>query len=430
MIELYEHQKSAIEKLRSGSILCGGVGSGKSRTALAYYFIKECSGKVNINGVGDFAPMKNPKNLYIITTARKRDTLEWEQECLPFLISKKQELSVCNVEFVVDSWNNINKYQHIRDAFFIFDEQRVVGSGSWVKSFLKICRSNNWVLLSATPGDTWMDYIPVFIANGFYKNRSEFIRRHVVYKPHAKFPKVDRYLETGRLRQLQNQVVVNMWFRRNIVAHDKTILTQFSKEQLDKVAIKRWNIYDDKPIKDVSQLCYLMRRIVNSDKSRLDAVRKLSEKHPRLIVFYNFDYELSLLLSLGAELEIEIAQWNGHKHEDIPDTGSWLYLVQYAAGAEAWNCIKTNAIIFYSQSYSYKLTVQAAGRIDRLNTPFTDLYYYYLRSNAAIDLAIQKALRNKQAFNEHRFLNAPKELDTNTRKVERITSQEIDVRAA
>lgn len=404
-IELYEHQRDAVEKLKSGSILVGGVGSGKSRTALAYYFIKECGGKIKTNGVGGYSPMKNPKDLYIITTAKKRDKLEWEQECCPFLLSTNQDISVSGVKVIVDSWNNITKYKDVKNAFFIFDEQKVIGSGVWVKTFLRQASNNHWILLSATPGDTWMDYIPVFIANGFYKNHTEFKRQHVVYNNFSKWPKIDRYLEVARLVRLRDQIQVIMNFQKKTIAHDKTIITDFDKELLNTAMIKRWNPYKEQPIQDVSELCYVMRKIVNSDPSRTDTIKMLFKEHNRLIVFYNFNYELDLLLELGKELEIPTRQWNGHKHEEIPDTKSWIYLVQYAAGAEAWNCIETNAMIFYSQSYSYKNTVQAAGRIDRMNTSFTDLYYYYLRSMAPIDLAIQKSLKNKQNFNEHRFLS-------------------------
>lgn len=404
-IELYEHQKQAIEKLRNGSILVGGVGSGKSRTGLAYYFIKECDGKIKTNGRGGYSPMKKPKDLYIITTARKRDKLEWEEECVPFLLSTNPEISVCGVKVVVDSWNNIMKYKDVSKAFFIFDEQKVVGAGAWVKAFLHICKNNNWILLSATPGDTWMDYVPVFIANGFYKNRTEFTRRHVIYKPFSKWPQVDRYIEVARLIKLRDQIIVDMKYTRKTIAHEETVETKFDREKFNTLMINRWNIYEDKPVKDVNELCYLMRRLVNSDSSRLSSVKVLAEKHPRLIIFYNFDYELELLLALGSEMGVTTRQLNGHKHDPVPDDDRWLYLVQYFAGAEAWNCIETNAMIFYSQSYSYKTTVQAAGRIDRMNTPFKDLYYYYLRSTSPIDLAIQKALKNKQDFNEHRFLD-------------------------
>jgi len=404
-IELYEHQKDAVTKLKTGSILVGGVGSGKSRTSLAYYFTKECGGQIQINDQGEFATMTNPKDLYIITTARKRDTLEWEKECIPFLLSKTKELSVNNIGLFIDSWNNIQKYSHIKNSFFIFDEQRLVGNGVWVKSFLKIAKNNNWILLSATPGDTWFDYIPVFIANGFYKNRTEFIRQHVVYNNFSKFPKIDHYVETGKLIRIRDSIIINMHYQKRTISHEKKINVEFDKEAFDKVFSKRWHIYEDRPIKDVGELCYVMRRVVNSDPSRIKAIERILTKHPKVIIFYNFNYERTLLLEMGEALNIPTTQWNGHKHEAIPKTDTWIYIVQYAAGAEGWNCIETDSIIFFSQNYSYKATIQAAGRIDRMNTPFTDLYYYYLRSNSFIDLAIQKAFTNKKDFNEYRLLS-------------------------
>lgn len=391
----YDHQKIAIDQLKSGSILCGGVGSGKSRTALAYYFIKECGGEIGLNGEDLYSPMKNPKPLYIITTARKRDTLEWEDECAPFLIQ----------DVTIDSWNNIGKYTNVCSAFFIFDEQRVVGSGAWVKAFLQITKKNRWILLSATPGDVWTDYIPVFIANGFYKNRTEFIRRHVVFARYSKYPKIERYLEVGRLIRLKESILVNMRYSRPTKSHDETIVVSFDKEKFQTISKERWNIFEDKPIENVSELGYAMRRISNIDQSRIDKVKELIASHPKVIIFYNFDYELDILRNIGKELEIQTAEWNGHKHQPIPEKGNWIYLVQYTAGAEGWNCITTNAIIFYSQSYSYKAMVQAAGRIDRLNTPFTDLYYYHIRSNSPIDVAIERCLKRKENFNERYILD-------------------------
>lgn len=405
-INLYEHQKEAIGLLRSGSILVGGVGSGKSRTALAYYFSIECEGKIKTNEKGGFSPMRKPKDLYIITTARKRDTLEWEQECLPFLLSTKKELCINGVGVFVDSWNNIAKYSKVKNAFFIFDEQRVIGNGTWVKAFLAISKTNHWLLLSATPGDTWIDYIPVFIANGYYKNRTEFFRRHVIFKNFSKYPIIDRYIEVDRLMKLRASVLVNMKYKKHTISHEKTISVKFDKQLLDLVLFKRWNIYDSKPIKNISEVCYLMRKVVNSDPSRLTALAELFIVHPKAIVFYNFDYERELLLEFGQKQNIRTTEWTGHKHEQIPSTDSWMYIVQYAAGAEGWNCIETDTIIFFSQNYSYKTTIQAAGRIDRLNTPYTDLFYFYLRSTSVIDLSIQKAFNNKRDFNEIKFMSA------------------------
>jgi hypothetical protein len=387
--------------MQNGCVLCGGVGSGKSRTSLAYYY-KEQGGKL---GTEKYARMKNPKDLYIITTARKRDTLEWEGELGWFLLSTNPEVNGYKNKVVVDSWNNIGKYKDVKDSFFIFDEQRVVGSGAWVKAFLKIAKFNDWILLSATPGDTWQDYIPVFIANGFYKNKTEFTREHIVYARYSKFPKIERYLNTGRLIRLRNQILVNMDFQRQTVSHHEDIYVSFDTTAYKDVGRTRWNPYKDQPIQNASELCYIWRKIVNSDESRQTALLELFEKHPKMIIFYNFDYEREILLGLYYGESVEIAEWNGHKHQPIPTSESWVYIVQYTAGAEGWNCITTDTIVFYSQNYSYKVMQQSAGRIDRLNTPYINLYYYHLKSRSGIDLAISRALKEKKNFNESRYVN-------------------------
>lgn len=400
-IELRDYQAQAIKNMKNGCILCGGVGSGKSRTALAYYFIHE-GGTID----NDYEPMTDPpSDLYIITTARKRDTLEWEGELSPFLLSTNTEINLYSNKVIVDSWNNVKKYTEITDSFFIFDEDRVTGSGVWVKSFLKIARHNQWIILSATPGDTWLDYIPVFIANGFYRNRTEFSREHVVYSRFSKYPKVERYLNTGKLIRHRNDILVNMDFQRQTVSHHEDVYVSYDVEVYRDVGRTRWNPYKNEPIINAAELCYVWRRIVNSSEARQVALLEILEKHPRAIIFYNFDYELELLREiLQNQNDLELAEWNGHNHQPIPESDNWVYLVQYNAGAEGWNCIKTDTIIFYSQSYSYKIMQQAAGRIDRLNTPYKDLYYYHLKSRSGIDLAISRALKNKKDFNESRFV--------------------------
>ena len=399
-ISLFDYQLDAVSRMRNGCILCGGVGSGKSRTSLAYYY-KEQGG---VLGTKNYVRMKNPKDLYIITTARKRDTLEWEGELSYFLLSTNPKVNGYKNKVIVDSWNNIQKYKNVTDSFFIFDEQRVVGSGVWVKSFLKIAKSNDWILLSATPGDTWQDYIPVFIANGFYRNRTEFCNEHIVYSRFSKFPKIDRYINTGRLIRLRDRILVDMDFKRETIAHHEDIIVQYDISKYKETMRNRWDPYNNEPITNASGLCYILRKIVNSDESRQIALMDILESRPKVIVFYNFDYELDILKGLHYGKDVQIAEWNGHSHQPIPTSKSWVYLVQYTAGCEGWNCIKTDTIVFYSQNYSYKIMAQAAGRIDRLNTPYTDLYYYHLKSRSGIDLAISKALRDKKKFNETRWV--------------------------
>lgn len=389
----------AVKKMRNGCILNGGVGSGKSRTGLYYYF-KEHGGSMD----PDYIPMKNPRDLYIITTAMKRDSLEWEVELTPYLLSKNPEVNYYRNKVVIDSWNNIKKYKDIYGAFFIFDEDRVTGKGAWVKTFLNIARKNQWIILSATPGDTWEQYIPVFVANGFYKNKTEFTREHCIYSRYTKYPKIERYINTGRLIRLRNQILIDMDFSRKTVPHHEDVYVKYDISKYREVMRTRWDPFKDEPIQQAAGLCYVLRRIVNEDESRQMALLELAEKHPRMIIFYNFDYELDILKGLYYGENVCIAEWNGHAHEPIPTSKSWIYLVQYTAGCEGWNCIKTDTIVFYSQNYSYKVLAQAAGRIDRLNTPYTDLYYYHLKTRSGIDLAISKALNEKKQFNETRWV--------------------------
>lgn len=399
-LSLYPHQEEAIKNMKNGCILCGGVGSGKSRTALAYYF-RECGGAWDND---NYRPMTKPRDLYIITTARKRDTLEWEGDMVPFLLTTNPEVAYYkDLKVTVDSWNNIKKYSNVYGAFFIFDEQRVVGSGAWVKAFLKIAKKNRWILLSATPGDTWSDYIPVFIANGFYRNKSEFINEHVIYSRFSKYPKIDRYVATGRLIRYRNEILVDMDFQRKTVSHHDDVYVHYDIPKYKDVMRLRWDPYKNEPIQNASMLCYILRKVVNTDESRQLALLELFEKHPKMIIFYNFDYELEILKKIFTDTGVEVGEWNGHAHQPVPEGPTWVYLVQYTAGAEGWNCIKTDTIVFFSQNYSYKIMQQAAGRTDRMNTPYTDLYYYHLKTRSGIDLAISRALSDKKQFNEKKF---------------------------
>lgn len=413
-IGLYDYQIEAVNKMKNGCILCGGVGSGKSRTALAYYYLQNDGDPACLAGEEEYVPMGDPpRDLYIITTPHKRDTCEWLGDMAPFLMSTNKDCTPYSNKVVIDSWNNIKKYANIYGAFFIFDEQRVIGKGTWVKAFLNIARKNQWILLSATPGDTWSDYIPVFIANGFYKNRTEFNDRHVVWSRFSKYPKIDKYIDTGILLKHRNDILIDMDFKRPTIQHDEDVFVRYDICAYKDITKTRTNPYEqvkmpdgrlvNKPIENASEFCYLLRKIVNSDVSRQVAVLEILENHPRAIIFYNFDYELDILKGLYYGENTKVAEWNGHQHEPIPNGESWVYLVQYTAGAEGWNCITTDTIIFYSQNYSYKVLVQSKGRIDRLNTPYKDLYYYHIKSRSGIDLAITRALNSKKKFNETGF---------------------------
>ena len=401
---LYDYQLEAVRNMRNGCILNGGVGSGKSRTGLYYYFSEQGG-----SYIPEFIPAKNPRDLYIITTAMKRDSKEWIGELANFSMSPEPDCNYYNNKIVIDSWNNIKKYAHVVGAFFIFDEDRITGKGAWVKTFLDIARKNKWIVLSATPGDNWEQYIPIFVANGFYKNRSEFCREHIVYSRYCtKFPKIERFIGTGTLIRHRNEILVDMDFNRPTEHHHIDVHCEYDIPKYKELMKTRWDPYKDEPITQASSLCYALRRIVNEDESRQTALLDIVADNERTIVFYSYDYELDILRNLGYMNDgdaVEVAEWNGHKHQPIPNKKKWVYLVQYASGCEGWNCIATNTMVFYSQQYSYKVLNQACGRIDRLNTKYVDLYYYHLKSTAPIDLAISKAISEKKTFNENKYFD-------------------------
>lgn len=400
-LSLEPYQLDAVKNLSNGKILCGGTGSGKSLTSLVYYCtLHGCPVKAE----APFIMTEKPKDLVIITTAKKRDGLEWEKELAHFGMSTNKDINMYDNDIYIDSWNNIKKYTKMVGAFFIFDEQRLVGTGAWVKAFLNIARKNQWILLSATPGDSWKDYIPVFVANGFYKNKTEFTREHIEFDNYVQFPKIKCYHNTGKLMRYRRMILVNMDYesKKRTVQHHIDIFVPYDKEEYTFLMKNRWNKEEERPIENASELCYKIRKVVNSDEQRVEEIQDIVDQKKRVIVFYNYDYELDILKSHDFGVDA-VAEWNGHRHEEVPTTDTWIYLVQYTAGAEGWNCIVTDTIVFYSQNYSYKIMVQSAGRIDRMNTPYTDLYYYHIKSRSGIDLAIAKALSEKRSFNESGF---------------------------
>lgn len=400
-VDLYPHQLDAARRMRNGCVLYGKVGCGKSRTALAYTYICELGGSLKINGKGTYKRPTKPKDLYIITTAKKRDSHEWEGELAVFGL-----LATRGVNVVIDSWNNIKKYQNVYGAMFIFDEQRVVGKGAWVKAFLRISRRNHWILLSATPGDKYMEYVPVLIANGYYKSRTQFETEHCVMKPYLRYKSVDHYVKTKLLDYYISQILITIQYENDAKRHNIDIICDYDKAKYKRVFRDRWDIYGGCPIEETGKLCYLLRRVSNDHVSRAEQLMKILERHKNVIIFYNFNYELEIIRNVCDYMGVRHAEWNGQKHEPLPEDGNlgWAYLVQYLAASEGWNCITTDTIVFYSQNYSYKTMEQAAGRIDRANTPFKDLYYYHLRCHSPIDIAIKRALDEKGKFNENMFL--------------------------
>ena len=395
---LYPHQKEALSRMFNGCVLNGTVGSGKSRTGLYFYF-SEYGGSID----PDYVPMKNPPDLYIITTAKKKHDMEWEQEMIPFLLySPDEKNKLYKNKVVVDSWQCLHKYENVQGAYFLFDENKINGKGAWAKTFLKLTRNNEWIVLSATNGDRIEDYETLFVAEGFVRNRTDFRNQFLIYSNYTKFPKVEGYRNETRFFRLRDRILIDMDFQRHTIQHHEDVYANYDIRKYKEVMRNRWDPFKEEPIAQASSLCYVLRKIVNCDESRQIVLLELLEDHPKAIIFYNFDDELEILLNLAYYPGTEVAQYNGHRHDAIPTEKRWVYLVNYNA-AEGWNVLSTDTMIFYSQNYSYKTMIQAAGRIDRLTSPYNDLYYYHIKSRSSIDLAISRALSQKKKFNERRF---------------------------
>ena len=402
----YRHEQiEAVRQLQNGSILAGGVGSGKTLTSLAWYLTSVCNAASFKKG-GSLAKkkVKGSPTLYVITTAKKRDSLEWEEEAARLGLSTDPACSFTGSSIVVDSWNNIGKYSDREHAVFFFDEQRASGSGRWVKEFLKITRKNTWLLLSATPGDVWMDYLPVFMAHGFFRTRTEFMEDHVIFDRFAKYPKVKRYIGEAKLQRLRRSILVEMPVERHTTRERETVYCDYDRDLYKWVVKNRMDPWTEEPLRDAGGVCRILRKVVSDNDWRSEQAKRILSSNERVIVFYNYNYELDRILAVAESLGLPAAQWNGHRHDAIPAEPRWVYICQYTSAAEGWNCTSTDTVLFWSLNYSWRVTEQCEGRIDRLNTPYSRLKYYFLESHSSIDEAVRRSLSSKKVFNERAFV--------------------------
>ena len=398
-------QIQAVRQLQNGSILAGGVGSGKTLTSLAWYLTSVCNAASFKKG-GSLAKnkVKGSPTLYVITTAKKRDSLEWEEEAARLGLSTDPACSFTGSSIVVDSWNNIGKYSDREHAVFFFDEQRASGSGRWVKEFLKITKKNTWLLLSATPGDVWMDYLPVFMAHGFFRTRTEFMEDHVIFDRFAKYPKVKRYIGKAKLQRLRRSILVEMPVERHTTRERETVYCDYDRDLYKWVVKNRMDPWTEAPLRDAGGVCRILRKVVSDNDWRSAEAKRILSSNERVIVFYNYNYELDRILAVAESLGLPTAQWNGHRHDAIPAEPRWVYICQYTSAAEGWNCTSTDTVLFWSLNYSWRVTEQCEGRIDRLNTPYSRLRYYFLESDSSIDKAVRRSLSSKKVFNERAFV--------------------------
>lgn len=406
-VNLRQFQHECVQALRSGKVLAAGVGAGKSIMALYWYVTKCCTVRTSHNANGElFQIMPGSPDLVIITTAKKRDNHEWDDELYRYALHQgENSKKMGRVHVTIDSWNNITKYVDT-SAVFIFDEQRAIGSGAWSKAFVRIARRNPWVMLSATPADTWSDWCPIFVADGFYRNRTEFFRRHAVYSRYTKYPRIDRWIDEDYLNRCRDRVLVTCEVPRETERVVHQLTCAYDKETVRKAMKTRWNPETEEPFLNATELCFYLRRVIDTDPTRLSYAAHVVRDHRKVIIFYTLRAELEQILKLEEVTGVPVYQYNGGRHDDLPQGNSWVYAVQFQAGSEGWNCTSCNTVLYWSLPYSYKQAEQAAGRIDRLDTSYKTLNYYIMRSFAPLDLGIIRALRNKENFNASGFLRS------------------------
>ena len=382
MIKLLKYQEEAIQKLHSGSVLYGATGSGKSLTGLAYYM--RCWSHLD---------------LYIITTSKKRNAGEWEEE-----IAKLG----CPPPKAIDSWNRLKNYRMVSDAFFLFDEHKVGGHGKWAQSMITIAKKNKWILLTATPGDVWDDYASIFIANEFVKNKTTWNEDFCIFDRISKYPKIIGYQREDVLKNMRDAVLVPMEYQSEKVPIPYVIPYKVDHEEEAYVLARRKSLRhpEMRAFRNTSAMFAYMRMNLPDKESKIQALADVLKKEPKAIIFYNFTPEKYEIENAARQVNIPFFQYNGQIKDNVPDGDTWVYAVQYTAGAEAWNCITCRTVIFYSMNYSYKVMTQAKGRIDRCNSPFDELHYYYFISpDFEIDQEILNALTRKEKFNEEALAN-------------------------
>ena len=112
---------------------------------------------------------------------------------------------------------------------------------------------------------------------------SQLIRSHVIFNRFVKYPKVEAYIDTWKLTENRQKILVHMHYEKKTKHVIKLMYASYDESLYKFVSEKRWNVYTDKPIKNISELCYVWRKIVNDDKSREDIIGRIIEEKRKVI---------------------------------------------------------------------------------------------------------------------------------------------------
>lgn len=396
MPELYAFQKKAITELQQPDkhICIAGCGAGKGSIAL--HWLKTT----------------NKKKWLFITTASKRDSKDVENEMVMWF--GKESLSSYSLEVI--SWAalakwTITNWNSLEDYAFVFDEVACAKAGvssNRGRAFIQIAKQTDcWTGYTATPGDRWEDFQAYFVAAGYVKNKTAFMREFCQVQTFKGYPEIVGYYDEHILKAY--------WKRLTVCPDTQAMLDELPAEQHKTYHFKPSPTYkrflkerldeDGNFIDTVMGYCHYCRRLCLTAEKLQWVSDYLSGLGTNAVFFYNYiaeGEELEKVAKKALPKGAKVWRIDG-KHHDIPtaDTiGKYdIVLAQYASGSESLNLQFMNHMVFVSPNYSYTTSIQARGRIKRIGQK-QNMFFWYLVCDGTIETDVYACLRGKSDFAE------------------------------
>lgn len=142
-----------------------------------------------------------------------------------------------------------------------------------------------------------------------------------------------------------------------------------------------------------------LRQLCNS-REKIEALKTLIEStEDRLIIFYNFNCELELLVQLVSKLKRPLSFINGSEKNlnCYNNNGNSITLVQFQSGSSGVNLQKANKVIYYSPPVKSDFYEQSKKRIHRIGQSSTCCYWKLITSNS-IEQRIYNTLDLKRDY--------------------------------
>lgn len=294
-----------------------------------------------------------------------------------------------------------------------------------MKNLIKLTKSSyitTTLGLSATPfSNSYIDVAPYLILAGFYKNKSQFLKRHIkhfdkyfapitgpgtgiVAKSYFKDPD----LITKRFESIKVSIDTSQYYpkveRFHIKSHlNKDTATQYRQIKLDY----KHHINYEYPIQARTEQ---QRLISNHDYEKDLQLLKILQwrkniKQAPVLIFYQYSSSLANLLQVLTQsyplYKIKIINGNHRLNfEQAPSNPDTIILIQYQAGGEGLDWQWSNLSIFYEAPVQYEKLVQARGRNVRDKSIMKRVYHYELESANTIDSERWNIMKHHKDFTD------------------------------